>query len=71
MGKRGDAKVLYHTALPVIFGVKKYADVLWEQVLYIFCMGFNSREGVIIEWPLNDLFHNRRDVIHTSRMVVI
>lgn len=32
MGKRENAKVLYHTSLPVIFGVKKYADALWEQV---------------------------------------
>ena len=32
MGKRADAKVLYHTSLPVLFGVKKYADALWEQV---------------------------------------
>ena len=32
MGKRANAKVLYHTSLPVIFGVKKYADALWEEV---------------------------------------
>jgi hypothetical protein len=32
MGKRGNAKVLYHSSLPVLFGVKKYADALWEQV---------------------------------------
>lgn len=32
MGKRADAKVLYHTSLPVLFGVKKYADALWEQI---------------------------------------
>jgi len=31
MGKRGNANVQYHTSLPVIFGVKKYADALWEQ----------------------------------------
>ena len=27
---------------------------------------FQPREGVIIEYPLNDLFHNRCDVIITS-----
>ena len=32
MGKRANAKVLYHTSLAVIFGVKKYADALWEEV---------------------------------------
>ena len=26
-----------------------------------------SREGVIIEWPLNGQFHDARDVILTSR----
>ena len=41
------------------------------------CLSFSekqdqiSREGVIIERPLNDLFHNRRDVILMSRMAVI
>ena len=28
-------------------------------------------EGVIIEWPLNDLFNDGRDVIISSRMAVI
>ena len=32
---------------------------------------FRSREGVIIKWPLNGLFHDRRDMIITSQMVVI
>ncbi len=32
MGKRENAKVMYHTSLPVLFGVKKYSDALWEQV---------------------------------------
>ena len=32
MNKRDSAKVIYHTALPVIFGVKKYADALWKVV---------------------------------------
>lgn len=27
---RDNIKVVYNTALPVIFGVKKYADALWE-----------------------------------------
>ena len=31
-GKRDQAKVMYHTALPVLFGVKKYADELWKVV---------------------------------------
>ena len=34
-------------------------------------MGYSSREGVIIEWSLNGLFHDRRDVIITSRMFII
>ena len=29
-----------------------------------------ARGGVIIEWPLNGQFHNRRDVILTSQMAV-
>ena len=32
MNKRESSKVIYHTALPVIFGVKKYADALWKVV---------------------------------------
>ena len=32
--------------------------------------GSLPREGVIIERPLNDLFHDCRDVILTSRMAV-
>lgn len=31
-GKRSKAKVIYNTSLPVLFGVKKYADALWEIV---------------------------------------
>lgn len=31
-GKRSKAKVIYNTSLPVLFGVKKYADSLWEIV---------------------------------------
>ena len=30
-----------------------------------------SSEGVIIEWPLNGLFNNGRDVIIPSQMAVI
>ena len=30
-----------------------------------------TKEGVIIECTLNELFHDRRDVIITSRMFVI
>ena len=40
-------------------------DLRWK------CSGLCPREGVIIEWPLNCLFHDRRDVILTSPMVVI
>lgn len=29
-GKRDKANIVYFTSLPVIFSVKKYADVLWE-----------------------------------------
>ena len=32
--------------------------------------GFKPREGVIIEWPLNDLFHDPCDVLLTSRKAV-
>lgn len=31
-GKRNQANVIYNTSLPVIFGVKKYADALWKIV---------------------------------------
>lgn len=31
-GKRDKAKVIYNTSLPVLFGVKKYADSLWNIV---------------------------------------
>ncbi|XP_045616214.2 sulfide:quinone oxidoreductase, mitochondrial isoform X2 [Procambarus clarkii] len=31
-GKRDKANIIYNTSLPVIFGVKKYADALWEIV---------------------------------------
>ena len=30
--RRDSARILYHTSLPVLFGVKKYADALWEVV---------------------------------------
>ena len=33
--------------------------------------GTGAREGVIIQWPLNGLFHDCRDVIIRSWMVVI
>lgn len=32
MNKRQNAKIIYNTALPVIFGVKYYADALWKVV---------------------------------------
>jgi hypothetical protein len=32
MGKRADANIMFHTSLPILFTVKHYADVLWEQV---------------------------------------
>ena len=31
-GKREKANIIYNTSLPVLFGVKKYADSLWEIV---------------------------------------
>lgn len=31
-GKRSKANIIYNTSLPVLFGVKKYADCLWEIV---------------------------------------
>ncbi|RZC35663.1 sulfide:quinone oxidoreductase, mitochondrial, partial [Asbolus verrucosus] len=30
VGKRNNANIMYNTSLPVIFGVKKYADALWK-----------------------------------------
>ena len=29
-GKRQDATIIYNSTLPVLFGVKKYADALWQ-----------------------------------------
>ena len=34
-------------------------------------LSYRIREGVIIEWPQNWLFHDRHDVIIMSRAVVI
>ena len=31
-GKRDKATIIYNTSLPVLFGVKKYADSLWKVV---------------------------------------
>uniref|UniRef100_A0A674EZ96 Sulfide:quinone oxidoreductase, mitochondrial n=1 Tax=Salmo trutta TaxID=8032 RepID=A0A674EZ96_SALTR len=31
-GKRATANIMYNTSLPVLFGIKKYADALWEIV---------------------------------------
>ncbi len=31
-GKRAKANIMYNTSLPVLFGIKKYADALWEIV---------------------------------------
>ncbi|XP_037623644.1 sulfide:quinone oxidoreductase, mitochondrial [Sebastes umbrosus] len=31
-GKRAKAKIIYNTSLPVLFGIKKYADSLWDIV---------------------------------------
>ncbi|CAL9696787.1 unnamed protein product [Knipowitschia caucasica] len=31
-GKRNKATVIYNTSLPVLFGIKKYADALWDIV---------------------------------------
>jgi NADPH-dependent 2,4-dienoyl-CoA reductase/sulfur reductase-like enzyme len=31
-GRRDSARIEYHTPLPVLFGVKKYADALWKVV---------------------------------------
>lgn len=32
MNKRNDANIIYNTSLPVLFGVKHYADALWPIV---------------------------------------
>lgn len=29
-GKREKANIMYNTSLPVLFGIKKYADSLWQ-----------------------------------------
>ena len=49
---------------------------LWDNCISVFVILWKkqyqiSREGVIIERPLNDLFHDRRDMILMSRMAVI
>lgn len=31
-GKRSHANLMYNTSLPVLFGIKKYADSLWQIV---------------------------------------
>lgn len=31
-GKRSKANIIYNTSLPVLFGIKKYADSLWQIV---------------------------------------
>lgn len=31
-GKRTKANIMYNTSLPVLFGIKKYADSLWDIV---------------------------------------
>lgn len=31
-GKRAKANIIYNTSLPVLFGIKKYADSLWDIV---------------------------------------
>ena len=31
-GKRSKANVIYNTSLPVLFGIKKYAESLWDIV---------------------------------------
>ena len=40
------------------------------QIKYPFGEYCKSREGMIIECPLNGQYHDRRDVILTSRMAV-
>ena len=36
-------------------------------IICSFTFGYLLREGVIIEWPLNGLFHDARDIILMSR----
>ena len=45
-----------------------------KNILICICCSVNPvipREGVIIKWPLNDLFNDNRDVIILSRMGII
>ena len=52
-----------------------HVSIAFESPLQIsllkFAAWFASREGVIIECPLNDLFHDVVTVIITSQMAVI
>ena len=46
-----------------LFQARIKIDSVWDR--------FIAREGVIMEWPLNGQFHDRRDMILTSWMAVI
>ena len=46
-GKRDNVNIIYNSSLGVIFGVKKYADSLWEYVINKRGMNVNFRHNLI------------------------
>ena len=46
-GKRENVNIIYNSSLGVIFGVKKYADALWEYVVNKRGMNVNFRHNLI------------------------
>ncbi|XP_063053159.1 sulfide:quinone oxidoreductase, mitochondrial [Engraulis encrasicolus] len=45
-GKRSKANIIYNTSLPVLFGIKKYADALWE-IVKTRDLNINLRQNLI------------------------
>ncbi|KAG0717914.1 Sulfide:quinone oxidoreductase, mitochondrial [Chionoecetes opilio] len=46
-GKRDKANIMYFTTLPVLFGIKKYADALWKVVKERGIVDINLRHNLI------------------------
>lgn len=59
MNKRNNINVTYNTALPVIFGVKHYADALWP-IVKARNIQVNTRRNLIEVKPESDtaIFEN-------------
>ncbi|KAJ8393106.1 hypothetical protein AAFF_G00067890 [Aldrovandia affinis] len=49
-GKRPKANIIYNTSLPVLFGIKKYADSLWD-VVRARDLTINLRHNLTEVWP--------------------